>query len=172
MDKIDAITLKMIAFDAGSAERIQHFIKVHRFAQLIGRGEHLDPHTQFVLECTALVHDIGIGPSTEKYGYCNGELQEKEGPAYARQLLCAFDLPEEDIERVCYLVGHHHTYDNIDGIDYQILVEADFLVNLHERQTPKEGVVTTLDRIFKTRTGIQLCEALFGVHQSSKTASH
>ena len=44
MDKIDAITLKMIAFDAGSAERIQHFIKVHRFAQLIGRGEHLD-HT-------------------------------------------------------------------------------------------------------------------------------
>ena len=65
-------------------------------------------------------------------------------------------------------MGHHHTYDNIDGIDYQILVEADFLVNLHERQTPKEGVVTTLDRIFKTRTGIQLCETLFGVHQSSK----
>ena len=33
---------------------------------------------------------------------------------------------EEQIERVKYLVGHHHTYDNIDGLDYQILIEADF----------------------------------------------
>jgi hypothetical protein len=30
------------------------------------------------------------------------------------------------VERVCYLVGHHHTYTNIDGPDYQILVEAGF----------------------------------------------
>lgn len=35
-------------------------------------------------------------------------------------------------ERVSYLVGHHHTYDHIDGMDYQILVEADFLVNFNE----------------------------------------
>ncbi len=172
MDKIDKITLKMIEFDAGSTERIQHFIKVHRFAQLIGCGEQLDEHTQFILECTALVHDIGIGPSTEKYGYCTGELQEKEGPAYAKALLSAFGLAQEDLQRICYLVAHHHTYDAIDGIDYQILVEADFLVNLHERQTPQEGVVTTLNRIFKTKTGIRLCETLFGVDQSAKTASH
>ena len=34
------------------------------------------------------------------------------------------------IRRVEYLVGHHHTYKDIDGLDYQILVEADFLVNI------------------------------------------
>ena len=33
-------------------------------------------------------------------------------------------------ERVAYLIGHHHTYDKIEGMDYQILVEADFLVNI------------------------------------------
>ena len=35
------------------------------------------------------------------------------------------------IERVSYLVAHHHTYNEIDDVDYQILVEADFLVNIH-----------------------------------------
>ena len=39
---------------------------------------------------------------------------------------------ETDIEQICYLVGHHHTYTNIEGIDYQILVEIDFLVNFYE----------------------------------------
>lgn len=37
------------------------------------------------------------------------------------------------IERVCYLVGHHHTYNSIDGMDYQILVEADFFGKLIRR---------------------------------------
>lgn len=105
----------------------------------------------------------------EKYGRCTGDLQEKEGPAYARELLAAFDLPQEDIQRICYLVAHHHTYDSIDGLDYQILVEADFLVNLYEQQTSPEGIASTLDRIFKTQTGSRLCEALFAVNKSRET---
>lgn len=163
--KIDQITRKMMLFDAGSPSRIQHFIKVHRFAQLIGREEHLDAHTQFVLECAALVHDIGIGPATEKYGHCTGALQEKEGPAYARDLLTELAVPQEDVERVCYLVGHHHTYHPIDGLDYQILVEADFLVNFYEEQMSLETIAETTRRIFKTQTGKEICQALFGLHK-------
>ena len=49
-EMIDQITWKMVDHDRGSAKRIQHFLKVHRFAQLIGRGEGLDAHTQLVLE--------------------------------------------------------------------------------------------------------------------------
>lgn len=169
MNKLDQITLKMIAHDAGHAKRIQHFLKVHRFAQLIGRAEHLDEHLQFVLECAAIVHDIAIGPCKEKYGCCTGELQEKEGPAYARRLLAEFDLPEEDIQRICYLVANHHTYDSIDGMDYQILVEADFLVNLYEQKTAPEGIKSTLDRIFKTQMGSKLCQTMFAVNKSQET---
>ena len=168
MNKLDQITLKMMEHDAGSAERIQHFLKVHRFAQLIGRAEQLGEHLQFILECAAIVHDIGIGPCEEKYGRSTGDLQEKEGPAYARKLLTAFDLPEEDIQRICYLVAHHHTYDSIDGLDYQILVEADFLVNLYERQTPPEGITSTLNRIFKSQMGSKLCQTLFAVNKSQQ----
>ena len=40
---------------------------------------------------------------------------------------------DQDVSnRVQYLIAHHHTYDAIDGIDYQILIEADFLVNMYE----------------------------------------
>lgn len=169
MNKLDQITLKMMEHDAGSAQRIQHFLKVHRFAQLIGRAEQLDEHMQFILECAAIVHDIGIGPCLEKYGRCTGDLQEREGPAYARELLAAFDLPQEDIQRIGYLVAHHHTYDSIDGLDYQILVEADFLVNLYEQQTSTEGITSTLNHIFKTQMGVKLCQTLFAVNKSPET---
>lgn len=167
--KIDQITYKMIEHDAGSAKRIQHFLKVHRFAQIIGRAEQLDKHTQFVLECAALVHDIGIGPCKEKYGRCTGDLLEKEGSAYAGKLLSEFDMPQEDIERICYLVTHHHTYNQIDGMDYQILVEADFLVNFYEQQIELQTIETTLYHIFKTKMGIKLCKTLFGLHNLQET---
>lgn len=158
---IDELERNMMDFNRGDPMRIQHLMKVHRFAQLIGRMEGLDAHTQFVTECAALVHDIGIRPAEEKYGACSGPLQEKEGPAYARPMLEKLGLPPEDVERICYLVGHHHTYTHIDGMDYQILVEADFLVNLYEDGVGPQAVHTALAQIFRTRAGTDLCRTLY-----------
>lgn len=160
---IDTLTLKMFAFNAGDAKRIQHLMKVHRFAQLIARMEGLDTHTRFVVECAALVHDIGIRPAEAKYGSCTGKLQEQEGPAYARPMLEELGLDAADIDRICYLVGHHHTYTGIDGADYQILVEADFLVNLYEDGVGADGVRHALDTIFRTKAGRDLCTEVYGV---------
>ena len=162
MDRtIDLLELKMMDFNRGDPKRIQHLMKVHRFAQLLGHMEGLDEHTQFVTECAALVHDIGIRPAEEKYGACSGPLQEQEGPAYARPMLEELGLSPADLDRICYLVGHHHTYTAIDGPDYQILVEADFLVNLYEDQLGPEAVDSALERIFRTRSGKQLCRTLY-----------
>lgn len=85
-----------------------------------------------ILEAAAYVHDIGIKVAEEKYGRCTGKLQEQEGPAVAREMLEKLGFEEKVPERVCYLVGHHHTYTDMDEMDYQILVEADFLVNLYK----------------------------------------
>lgn len=158
---IDLLEQKMIAFNSGDPMRIQHLIKVHRLAQLIGRMETLDEHTQFLTECAALVHDIGIRPAEEKYGACNGPLQEKEGPAYARTMLAELGLGSSDIDRICYLVGHHHTYTDIDGMDYQILVEADFLVNFYEDSLGTKAIQTALDKIFRTESGKKLCRIIY-----------
>lgn len=157
-----ALQQAMIHFDGGDPRRIQHLIKVHSFAKLIGECEGLDAQTLCILEVAALTHDIGIKPAEEKYGYCDGQLQEQVGPAYARELLTGLGLAPEIIERVCYLIAHHHTYQNVDGLDYRILLEADFLVNLYEDGASAEGIHMAKERIFQTKTGIQICETMFG----------
>ena len=63
----------------GDAKRIQHFCKVHSYAKLIAETENVDKKCLFTIEAAALTHDIGIHFCEEKYGNCNGKLQEKEG---------------------------------------------------------------------------------------------
>ena len=100
----------MIEYYRGDAKRIQHFIKVYNFASLLGRQEQLDEETLFILETAAIVHDIGIRICEQKYGICDGKHQELEGPAEAEKLLIKTgNYTCEQIERVCWLVGHHHT---------------------------------------------------------------
>jgi len=161
MSKIDELFSEMILYYQGDPQRIQHFVKVFCFAQLIGRCERLDDHTQLTLESAALVHDIGIKSAEEKYGYNNGKLQEIEGPAPAKELLEKLDFSKDITERVCYLVGHHHTYANVDGIDYQILLEADFLVNMYEDNLSHEAINIALEKVFKTSKGIEICKTMY-----------
>ena len=158
---LNDLFIGMINYYAGDAKRIQHFVKVHAFAKLIGEKERLDEKTLRTLEAAAYVHDIGIKPAEEKYGSCDGKLQEQEGPAAARELLERLGFDAETTERVCYLVGHHHTYKDIDGIDYRILVEADFLVNLYEDGLGEAEADSVCERIFRTESGKRICRAMF-----------
>lgn len=156
------LCMEMINYYAEDPKRIQHFVKVHAFAKLIGEMEQVDGGTMRILEAAAYVHDIGIKPAERKYGSCGGKLQEQEGPAAAKEMLERLGFEEKLTERVCYLVGHHHTYKEIDGIDYQILVEADFLVNLYEDHLGKEAAATVCEKIFRTESGKQICRTMFG----------
>ena len=129
---VQKVMKEMIAYYAGDPARIQHFLKVYEFSRMIGLTEDLDSDLQLTLELAALVHDIGIRSSEAIYGDCKGPHQEELGPAEVKKMLEPLGVEPERIDRIMYLVGHHHTYKNIEGMDYQILVEADFLVNLYE----------------------------------------
>lgn len=161
MTIINSVFQEMINHDTGHPQRIQHFMKVHGFSKLIGGFENLDHSTQRNLEIAAIVHDIGIKISEEKYGNSNGKLQEQEGPEATKKMLTKLRVDSETISRVCYLVGHHHTYSNIDGLDYQILIEADFLVNLFENNDDSKTVLEVYNKIFKTESGKQICKSMF-----------
>lgn len=167
---INKLHMAMIELYHGDAKRIQHFCKVHSYAKLIAEMENVDAKTLFILETAALTHDIGIHLCEEKYGNCNGKLQEKEGPVIAEKLLSDLGFSGEVSERVQYLIAHHHTYNNIDGIDYQILVEADFLVNLFEEHSGREAVETALERVFRTKTGKKLCREMFLENKTGEQA--
>lgn len=161
MSRMNELYKKMVSYYKEDPLRIQHFVKVHSFARLIGQEEGLDEKTLYILEAAALVHDIGIRPATEKYGMCNGRLQEQEGPACAEEMMKSLGFAKEVIERVSDLVGHHHTYTDINGLDYQILVEADFLVNYFEDNLDKETIKNSVKKIFKTETGRHIAKEMF-----------
>ena len=55
------------------------------------------------------------------------------------------------------------TLTDIDGMDYQILIEADYIANASENGYSDENIRNFLRRICATRTGARLICAIFGV---------
>ncbi len=159
---LNKLYLEMIKYDKNDPKRVQHFSKVHSYAKLIGECEGLDNDTLFILEAAALTHDIGIHVCEEKYGSCAGNLQEIEGPSIAEVMLNKLGFEPKIIERIKYLIGHHHTYTDIDGLDYQILVEADFIVNLYENGLDQRAIKNAYNNIFKTNTGKLIMRDMYG----------
>ena len=123
--------------------------------------ENLDSGKQDLLEIAAIVHDIGIKVSEQKYNSSSGKYQQIEGPPIAKNLLEQLNFSDLVVNRVCYLVGHHHTYNAIDDIDFQILVEADFLVNIDEDSITQDSIIKIKDNYFKTNTGKEYLNMLY-----------
>lgn len=163
MERIWRLTQKIVEYEAGNPKQLQHSLKVHSFAKLIAQSEGVNIRTLFILESAALLHDVGIKAANEKYGHCDEKLQEQEGLAPAQAMMEALEFEEDVIDRICYLVSHHHTYEHVEGIDYRILLEADLLVNLYEENASAERIQAALKKIFRTETGTWLCKTMFGI---------
>ncbi len=158
---ISQIMKKMIAFSKGNIHDIDHLIRVWTYAKTIGELEGLDPETQYVLEAAAITHDIACPLCREKYGNADGKLQEKEGEVLVREFLSDSGMAEAQISRIAFLVGHHHTLTDIDGADYQILVEADYIVNASENGYSEENIRGFMQKIMKTQSGKMLLKNVF-----------
>ena len=157
------IMVKMIQFSNGNRHDINHFMKVYTYAKTIAESENVSEKDLITVETAAIVHDIACPLCREKYGNTNGKYQEKEGILLAEEFLKDTDLPEEIKKRVAFLVGHHHTLTGIDGIDYQILLEADYLVNADESGYSECNISNTKRKLFKTKTGLRLLDAVYGI---------
>lgn len=136
---------------------IDHTMRVLRNAEFIMDGENISRDTRLTISLAAVLHDIGAVSAQEKYGSMDGHLQEMEGPPIARAILENIGTPPEVTERVCHIVGHHHTFSSIDGIDFQILWEADTLEALLA-EFPKEQRILRerVQENFRTAAGQQL----------------
>lgn len=154
---------QMVEINAGSPQLVHHLLKVYQLAKTIGELENLGTDEMECLELAAILHDIAIKSCLEKYGTCTGPQQEAEGPPLAAPILAALGVDEQISRRICYLIGHHHTYAEIDGLDYQILVEADFLVNFYEGNAAPEAIRAAVEAHFRTGTGKRYCRLMYGV---------
>lgn len=159
---LNRILQAAMAVDAGDPRRIHHLLKVHGFARSIALAEGLEDDKRLILEAAAILHDIGIRRCEEKYGSCGGKYQEIEGPPIARELLeeNAPELSPAIRDRICALIGRHHTYTHVDGPDCRILLEADFLVNMQEDRFGKKQIDAGRELIFRTPTGLRYLDLL------------
>ena len=158
---VAAATEKMIEFYRGNLRDIDHFLKVWAMAKTIGELEGLNSHTQEVLELTAVVHDIACPLCREKYGNTNGSNQELESPPLVETFFEGLPMDPADLSRISFLVAHHHTDTGVDGLDYQILLEADFLVNAGESGYSRAVIEKFRQRVFRTKSGIRLLDSMY-----------
>ncbi len=151
----------MITYYGHDTRRINHALKVHAFATLIASREVQDERTREIISYTAILHDIGIHEAERKYNSTAGNYQQIEGPPIARKILSELDAPADIVNRVCFITGNHHSYNKIDGIDFQIIVEADFLVNIDEDKMEQEAVESVLQKVFRTEMGKNLVKGIY-----------
>lgn len=161
--KIAQILEKIIAFSEGNVHDIDHLIRVWTYAKTIGELENVDAPTQFIVEVAAITHDIACPLCREKYGNTNGKRQEQEGMPMVKAFLSDTGMTAEQVERVVYLVGHHHTLRDIDAIDYQILVEADYIANATESSYSQQNAENFMQKIMKTASGKRILKAIYGL---------
>lgn len=152
---------EMISYFQNDVRRINHALKVLSLAQLIAADQSFDEKTDEIIAYTAILHDIGIKAAERKYNSTAGTYQEQEGPPIAKEILTKLNIPGDIIDRVCYIVGNHHSYSKIDGLDFQIIVEADFLVNIFEDNMEKTVVESILKKVFRTEAGERLLRKMY-----------
>ncbi len=154
----------MINYHGVDVNLTEHMLKVYGYAKTIGELEGLDDRTQALLEAAAIVHDIGIPVSRRKYGSHSGHYQELEGPAVALEAMEAVGgFSEAEKARVCNLVGRHHTYNDVDGADCRILLEADYLVNSQTGEASPEAVLAFMEKVFETKSAIKILKVMHGI---------
>lgn len=159
---VQQVLKKAVLYFEDDARRIHHLLKVYAFARNIAVLEGLTGDGLLTVEISAILHDIGIKEAERKYNSSSARFQQEEGPAVAREILAPFGLKPEVVDRVCFIIGNHHTYTKIDGIDFQILVEADFLVNIFEEGIRGSDTVRSIkEKYFRTPTGIAYIESVF-----------
>ncbi|MFH0968876.1 MAG: HD domain-containing protein [Methanobacteriota archaeon] len=158
---ISTIMGDMIRYFKGDVKRINHALKVYCFASLISTESDSDKQKHLIISISALLHDIGIPEAERKYQSSSGRYQEREGPPIAREILKSYDLNDGIVDRICFIIGNHHSYSKIDGMDFQILVEADFLVNIFEDSQSREYVQNVREKIFRTESGIRHLDELY-----------
>lgn len=160
---VSKVLEKMIEYFQQDIKRVNHAIKVYGFAKTIGGNENVSEKYKTVIELAAVLHDIGIKEAEKKYNSSAGKYQEIEGPPIAKEILMDVGIEKSIVERVCYLIGNHHSYSKIDDGDFQILVEADFIVNIDEDALNIETVKSIKEKYFRTTTGRKILESLYGI---------
>ena len=157
---VEKLIGEMIDYFGDDRKRINHALKVLDYARKLHKEEGGD---LMIVESAAILHDIGIPESESKYNSSAGNYQEIEGPPIANGILKEFEISDDDIFHVCRIIANHHSDKEIDSIEFRIIWDADWLINIpDERNTEnKEQIEQEIEGLFKTETGKSIAKNKF-----------
>ena len=135
-------------------KRIQHAKEVLRHAEAIVEKEGGDSH---VVAAAAVLHDVGIKVA-EEHRAPSGLTHEEAGSPIARKILLRLGFKIEDVDQICRIIACHHRRHEGDGINFGIVYDADFIVNLEDMagQTSAEHLRRVIEETLFTNTGRKL----------------
>ncbi len=141
-------------------KRIDHALAVLGYAEQIYATEGGD---SIVIMAAAILHDIGIHQAELKYGSAAGKYQELEGPPIAEAILGKCECPSETIGHICKIIANHHSAKDIDTLEFRIVWDADWLVNMPEEcgKMDREELKGFIGRVFKTNKGREMAVNLY-----------
>jgi len=157
------IIQEMIEYFREDVRRINHALKVFSFSRIISESEKLNKFYREVIDYSSILHDIGIKEAERKYNSSSGRYQEIEGPPVADKILSKFNIKNKIKERVSFIIGNHHTYDKIDDIDFQVIVESDFIVNIYEDSIKRDVIKKIRKKFFKTSSGLRILNSMYRI---------
>ena len=149
---------------------IDHTSRVLSNAKFIMNGEEITGATEETVCFAAVLHDIGAIEAQRNHGSMEGRFQEIEGPPIAQSILERIGVPAATTNRVCFIVGNHHTPAKIDGVDFQVIWEADYLEYLQfgEKNDDPDTLRQKILENFKTATGRNLAYERLGITASGQ----
>ena len=156
----DRVAIEMKRYFRQDFRRIGHATKVARYAERIAKEER--GRDMVVVLCASYLHDIGIHEAERKHGGSEARYQEEEGPPIAREILTKLAASREIIDEVCDIIGHHHHPRSEETVNFQILSDADLIVNLEEKEEPigDEKIAVLMEKSFFTVSGRKLAGEL------------
>ena len=148
----DRLIAEMRNLFGDDRKRISHSLKVLSFAEEILKHETGDPLT---VRAAAILHDIGIHEAERKHNSSAGNYQEIEGPPIAEKIMKKLKIHDEIIEHVCRIIASHHSAKNIDTIEFRIIWDADWIVNIPDEypDLEKKSISELIESTFKTEYG-------------------
>lgn len=141
-------------------KRIDHALAVLKYAEQIQAVEGGD---SVVITAAAILHDIGIHQAELKYQSTAGKYQQIEGPPIAEPILKGCGYAPEKIEHICKIIANHHTAKNIDTLEFRVVYDADWLVNIPDEcpNMSKDKLKNFIEKVFKTDKGRQSAKEMF-----------
>ena len=159
---------EMRAIFGTDERRISHALKVLAYSEDILSTQKADKD---IVIASAILHDIGIPKAEEKHNSSAGSYQEIEGPPVARKILQKTNLNADAITHICSIIANHHSAKNINTPEFQIIWDADWLVNIPSEfpSATTSELEKLINRIFKTHEGKKIATTIFLTENPSTT---